>query len=159
MIKVIDCFVKELTKHKDLRGSFVELLRKNDALDNPVQINCSFSKKDVLRGLHITPFSKLVTCLQGRVYDVCVDFRKDSSTYLQYQSVILSPGDNQIHIPANCGHGFMGLEEENIVVYAQEGYYDPATEKLVHFQSINIEWPKGNYILSEKDNKAERWLK
>jgi dTDP-4-dehydrorhamnose 3,5-epimerase len=119
------------------------------------QINCSVSQKNVIRGLHVAPFARLVYCVKGQVFDVVADVRKDSKTYLQYDSVILS-GHNQksIFIPPFCAHGFLAMEDESIVVYAQDSTYDPKVEVSVNHADpkLNIKWPWP--ILSEKDKNA-----
>jgi dTDP-4-dehydrorhamnose 3,5-epimerase len=154
--KVQDSIVIELPRFTDERGFFEELysLRALPKF-SCMQVNCSRSKKNVLRGMHITPFSKLVHCIKGRIFDVAADMRKDSETYLQWHGIELTE-DNQLslYIPRNCAHGFLALEE-SIVVYAQDGLYDPKVESLVHYGSLGIEWPGTDFIVSNKDAKAK----
>lgn len=148
----------------DHRGFFMETYAVNrySQLGIPafVQDNCSFSRKGILRGLHMqTPAQgKLVQVLQGEVFDVAVDMREDSPTYLKYEGVILS-GDNhkQFWIPPGFAHGFYVLSETALFYYKCTEYYNPRTEITVAWNDpkINIEWPlQGEPIISEKDRKG-----
>jgi dTDP-4-dehydrorhamnose 3,5-epimerase len=153
--KVQDSIVVQLPRFNDERGFFEELYSLSKLPNfSCMQVNCSRSKKNVLRGMHIVPFAKLVHCVKGKIFDVVVDMRKDSETHLQWHGVELNE-DNQLslYIPHNCAHGFLALEE-SIVVYAQDGLYDPTTEYSVHYSSLGIEWPGTDFIVSEKDAKA-----
>jgi dTDP-4-dehydrorhamnose 3,5-epimerase len=155
-LSVCDAFSCDGCRYYDHRGYFQELFsQKNLPHFKVAQINCSVSAKNVLRGLHVVPFAKLVFCVKGQVFDVVADVRKDSKSYLKYDSVILSGyNEKAIYIPPNCGHGFLALEEDSIVVYAQDGIYDPTLESIVNYADpqLNIKWPFA--ILSEKDAKA-----
>ncbi|WP_419802550.1 dTDP-4-dehydrorhamnose 3,5-epimerase [Mucilaginibacter sp.] len=125
-----------------------------------VQDNQSFSQKGALRGLHgqANPFAqgKLVRVLQGRVLDVAVDIRKNSSTFGEYVTIELS-GENhkQFWIPPGFLHGFLTLEDDTIFTYKVDNYYDKASEigVLWNDQTINIDWQTdlSNVLLSPKD--------
>jgi len=143
----------------DERGAFHELFhlkRFEDITGNEFnfkQVNHSESKKGVLRGIHVAPFSKIVHCLKGRIFDVTVDLRVNSPTYLKWDYITLTPGW-QTHIPACCGHAFYTLEASTIV-YAQDGVYDKSREIEIRWNDpeLNILWPHFNAppLLSEKD--------
>ena len=125
-----------------------------------VQDNQSFSQKGALRGLHgqANPFAqgKLVRVLQGRVLDVAVDIRKNSSTFGEFVTIELS-GENhkQFWIPPGFLHGFLTLEDDTIFTYKVDNYYDKASEigVLWNDQTINIDWQTdlSNVLLSPKD--------
>ncbi len=125
-----------------------------------VQDNQSFSQKGALRGLHgqANPFAqgKLVRVLQGRVLDVAVDIRKNSSTFGEYVTIELS-GENhkQFWIPPGFLHGFLTLEDDTIFTYKVDNYYDKASEigVLWNDPTINIDWQTdlSNVLLSPKD--------
>jgi len=125
-----------------------------------VQDNQSFSQKGALRGLHgqADPFAqgKLVRVLQGRVLDVAVDIRKNSSTFGQYVTIELS-GENhkQFWIPPGFLHGFITLEDDTIFTYKVTNYYDKASEigVLWNDPTLNIDWETdlSNVLLSPKD--------
>lgn len=153
---VCDSFVCDASRFDDQRGYFQELFSHKEMPSFTVaQINCSLSKLGVLRGLHVAPFGKLVYCVKGKIYDVVADLRKDSKTYLKWYGVKLS-GENHkaLYIPPHCGHGFLSLAEDSLVVYAQDGLYDPSVEKTIRYDDpkLNIKWPLP--ILSPKDVSA-----
>lgn len=127
-----------------------------------VQDNESKSTYGVIRGLHFQkpPFaqSKLVRCVKGKVLDVAVDIRKDSSTYGQHVSVELSEENHrQIFIPKGFAHGFAVLSEIAICQYKCDDFYAPQADGGINIldQSLGINWqiPFDKVILSEKDTK------
>ena len=151
--------------HLDERGCFVEVFNKRTlairgiAFDG-VQDNESISFQGVIRGLHYQTFpfeqAKLVTCVQGAIFDVAVDIRRDSPTFGQYVSAVLTCGNRfQLFIPRGFAHGFCALSENATVSYKCDGYYDPQSEKGVRFDDpdIDIEWPEMEvpYRVSPKD--------
>ena len=114
------------------------------------QINCSFSYKNVFRGIHQATFAKLVSCVSGSIIDFCVDLRPSSPTYLKHFATELSPKNNhQLYIPSYCGHGFLALED-SVVVYAQDDVYCPSKENTHCYKNFDIEVPH-NAIFSLKD--------
>jgi len=127
---------------------------------NFIQDNQSFSRKGVIRGLHlqINPFAqaKLVRVLQGEILDVAVDLRKNSSTYGQHFSVVLS-GENkkQLMVPHGFAHGFSVLSETASVMYKVDQLYDKASERGIRYDdaALNIDWQinRNEVIVSEKD--------
>ncbi len=152
--EVCDALVCEGVRYYDDRGYFQELFsNKYLPCFNVKQINCSVSKKNVIRGLHVVPFAKLVYCIKGKIFDVVADVRKKSKTYLKWYGVELN-GQNALFIPPYCAHGFLAMEDDSVVVYAQDAVYDPAVESSVNYADprINIQWPL--VIASDKDRKA-----
>lgn len=107
-----------------------------------------------MRGSHVTPFSKVISCISGGIIDICVDLRKNSSTYLKYYKIYLNNSKTQIIIPPNCGHAFLSLEENTSVIYMQDGAYNPDLEWSVRYDSpqIGIDWEIDDklFILSDK---------
>ena len=76
--------------------------------------------QNVLRGIHISPYAKLLTCVRGAVYDVVIDVRPDSPTFLQWSAVHLTEENcRQLFIPPHCGHAFYSLQDKTTVVYSQ----------------------------------------
>ena len=149
----------------DNRGYFMETYRQNDFKEagidyNFVQDNQSKSKKGVLRGLHYQktyPQTKLVRVLEGEVFDVAVDLRKDSPTYGKYVGVILS-GENKkmFLVPRGFAHGFLVLSETATFAYKCDDIYHPEDEGGIIWNDpdIDIAWPfKEEILLSEKDKK------
>lgn len=148
---------------KDERGYFFESYNKERfakaGLDmNFVQDNESKSSKGVLRGLHFQrpPFAqgKLVRVIKGSVMDVAVDLRKDSPTYGQWVSHILSEENKEMFwIPEGFAHGFLTLEDETIFSYKCTNVYNKESEGSIIWNDpdINIDWNIEKPILSEKD--------
>lgn len=154
--------VIEPTIFKDDRGYFFESFNDNDFRKNVcnttfVQDNESKSCKGTLRGLHwqLPPFdqSKLVRCVQGAVFDVAVDIRKNSPTFLQWVGVELTAENHkQLFIPRGFAHGFVALADDTIFQYKCDNLYNKASEAALRWDSVGIDWPNmENYILSDKD--------
>ena len=159
----------------DDRGSFFESfnLEKFKAIlaegENFVQDNQSISKKNVLRGLHYQiqhPQGKLVRVVQGSIFDVAVDLRKNSKTFGKSYGVELTDKNNKmLFIPKGCAHGFLSLEDNTVVLYKTTDFWAPSYERTIIWsdEDLKICWPleKLSPILSSKDsiglpfNKAE----
>lgn len=164
--KLKDCVIIEPKVFGDQRGFFLETFQKDRYADlanitlSFVQDNHSRSSKGVLRGLHFQenkPQGKLVRVVRGEVYDVAVDLRQGSSTYGQWEAVILSE-DNKIQfwVPPGFAHGFLVLSETADFEYKCTDYYDPSDEGslLWNDPDLNIPWPINDPELSEKDANA-----
>ena len=151
-----------LVKNKifnDSRGYFKELIKeKNNKVKFPFHV-MSFSKKNVIRGLHIqtkNPQGKFITVMKGKIFDVAVDLRKKSKTYGKYFSKILSAKNSlSIYIPPGFAHGFCALDKENIIVYSCTQYRNARSEMGIKYddKDLNIRWPIRKPILSIKDKK------
>ena len=146
----------------DARGYFQEAFSqaKYRALgidETFVQDNVSYSRKDVLRGMHYdSRMAKLVYVVYGRIYDVVVDNRSDAKTFGRWIAVELSSENHrQVFVPAGFAHGFLTLSDEAIVVYKQTAPYDPALEGGISWRDpqVGIMWPLDGRtpILSPKD--------
>lgn len=149
-----NCFWIEPNIFQDHRGIFSEIFKNSSSepLFKPVQSNYSFSKTGVLRGIHRTPYAKLVTCVKGTVYDVCVDLRADSPTYQQHFGIYLSENVlNSLYIPPFCGHAFLALED-SILIYQQNQEYNPDLDETYCYKNYNIQWPSNITIISKKDS-------
>lgn len=159
-------FIIEPKVWGDERGYFLETYRANryaeHGIPQPmVQDNQSFSRKGVLRGLHVQhPHAqgKLVQVYAGEVFDVAVDIRRGSPTFGQWVGVTLS-GENkrQFWVPPGFAHGFLVTGESALFVYKNTEYYSPATEFSVRWDDpdIGIDWPlDGAPELSRKDSDA-----
>jgi len=162
------CFIITPRVFNDERGHFFESFNQRsfaEAVDsnvNFVQDNQSFSTKGVLRGLHLQKGehaqSKLVRVTQGEVQDIAVDLRKNSATYGQYVSVILSAQNHQqLFIPKGFAHGFLVLSPSAIFQYKCDNYYNKESEGGLHYAdpSINIKWKldESELVVSEKDKE------
>lgn len=154
--------------HGDHRGFFFEAFRANayreaGISEDFVQDNVSFSTKGVLRGLHAqnpTPQGKLVTVLQGEIWDVAVDLRQGSPTFGQWYGQTLSVDNHrQFYLPPGIAHGFVVTGESALVTYKVTSYYDPAGDFSLLWSDpdIGVEWPEvGERHFSQKDLNAPR---
>ncbi len=158
-------WVVESDPFVDERGQFSRVFCQEalaDVLDHRqiVQINHSLTHaKGAVRGLHyqLPPHAemKFVRCLKGEVFDVALDLRKNSSTFLKWFGIQLSESKcNMMVIPEGCAHGFQVLEEESQLIYLHTAMYNPQGEAGIHFDdpSIAIEWPLPPQDLSMRDN-------
>jgi len=151
----------------DARGFFLETWQQNRyaelGIPGPfVQDNLSFSTRGVLRGLHYQqPYAqgKLLSVIQGEVFDVAVDIRRGSPTFGQWTGVTLS-GDNhrQFWVPAGFAHGFCVLSETAYFTYKCTEIYAPQAEGAVAWNDpdIGIDWPLQEVSLSAKDQQSLR---
>ena len=127
-----------------------------------MQDNISKSSYGVLRGLHLQKGeyaqAKLVSCLEGKVFDVAVDLREDSPTFGQWFGIELTPENKlQLYVPRGFGHGFSVLSETAVFSYKCDNFYQKDAEGSVIYNDpeLNIDWklPADAIILSEKDGK------
>jgi dTDP-4-dehydrorhamnose 3,5-epimerase len=124
-----------------------------------MQENHSFSeRKGTIRGLHFQfpPYAetKLVRCIAGEVFDVCVDLRKDSSTFGTWEAVEISEKNKKmVLIPRGCAHGMCTLRDRSEVLYKVDNWYEPRAEGgiLWNDATLNIPWPTKTPVLSKKD--------
>ena len=162
--KLKDLFIIEPEKSEDERGSFYriwdkKIFQENGLNDNLVQISISFNKKKgTLRGMHFQkkPFeeAKIVRCTKGKIFDVVIDLRPESKTFMNWASFELDSNESKIlYIPEGFAHGFLGLEKENIVVYYCSNYRNPKYERVINWndKKLKINWPIKKPILSKKD--------
>lgn len=165
LTQIKGAFLYTFDRHKDERGYFQEVFNASrlETADLGIvqQINLSSSTTDVIRGMHVAPYSKLVTCVHGRIFDVIIDVRENSPTKGNWYGAWLSEHNcRQLLIPAGCGHGFFAESEITTIVYAQNGVYDPSREYAITWKDSEfaIDWPKrSRYILSDKDKSAPTW--
>jgi dTDP-4-dehydrorhamnose 3,5-epimerase len=145
---------------KDKRGFLKETYRKN-ILDNNINFPfdiMSFSKKNVLRGLHMQTNkrsqAKIITVTNGTIFDVAVDLRKNSKTFGKYVGIKISHNDDySFYIPSGFAHGFLCLSKTCTVNYKCSEYRDAKSEVTIDWKDkdLNIKWPISNPILSKKD--------
>ncbi len=159
------CVVIEPRVHGDARGFFYESFNADRfaeaGLDLKfVQTNVSRSEQGVLRGLHYqwpNPQGKLVSVLEGEVYDVAVDIRVGSPTFGQWAAAILS-AENKRHfwVPEGYAHGFAVLSGPATFVYQCTAHYDGAADASIRWNdaTLAIDWPLAKPSLSDKDSRA-----
>ena len=167
-LKIPDIILFEPRVFGDDRGFFFESFNQNNFKDITgitttfVQDNHSKSTKDVLRGLHyqLPPKEqgKLIRAIQGEIFDVVVDIRKDSPTYGQWLGEVLSAGNKkQLWIPPGFAHGFLTLSETAEILYKTTDFYAPESERCIAWNDpeIGIDWPINREpLLSNKDRNG-----
>ena len=162
--KFKDLFIIKNKIFIDNRGYFKELLRENIIKKKFPFIVMSYSKKNVIRGLHLQTQNsqgKFVTAIKGRVFDIAVDLRKNSKTYGKYFSCILSEkNSNSIYIPPGFAHGFQALDKENYIIYNCTKYRNSKSEVSIKYddKNLRIKWPLKRKIVSKKDKDAISFL-
>ncbi len=151
----------------DSRGFFLETFRTDRYRElgidvDFVQDNHSRSQRAAIRAFHfqLQPGqAKLVRAARGAIYDVAVDLRRDSPTYMQHEAFELSDENNlQLFVPVGFAHGFCVTSEVADVTYKVSSYYDPATEQGIAFDDpeLGVEWPIDEPLVSERDRSNPR---
>ena len=163
--QIQDLVIINPTVFEDSRGCFFEAYNKAKFIENGIeyqfiQDNQSFTKRGVIRGLHlqINPFAqaKLVRVLEGEILDVAVDLRKNSATYGQHVSVVLSAQNKkQLMVPHGFAHGFSVLSETASVLYKVDQLYHKDSERGIRYDdsTLAIDWQlkSEEAIVSDKD--------
>lgn len=161
---IAGAWIIESTAFQDNRGAFSRLFcsRELQEIVGPrsiVQINHSMTHSvGAVRGLHFQnpPHAemKMVRCLKGRVFDVAVDLRHGSPSFLKWTAVELTPENHlALVIPEGCAHGFQVLEEDSELLYLHTTFYTPNAEGAVRFDDprIGVNWPLAPTDLSTRD--------
>lgn len=158
-----DVILIEPSVFSDDRGFFMETYKQSEFNNSGIsskfiQDNCSFSTKNVLRGLHYQKIpaaqAKLVTVTAGEIFDVAVDIRHDSSMYGSWVGEILSETNHRmLYIPRGFAHGFCVLSDSAIVTYKVDNEYSPEHDRGIIWNDpeIGIKWLVDRPCLSEKD--------
>lgn len=163
-LRIPGAFRIEPERARDERGHFARTwcVREAEAAGLDLRlVQCSVSvnwRRGTLRGLHYQApphgESKLVRCSRGAMFDVLLDLRKDSPSYLEWDSLELSAENGlQVYIPEGVAHGFQTLEEDTEVVYQMSEFYHPDSARGVRWNdpAFGIKWPLATPILSERD--------
>jgi dTDP-4-dehydrorhamnose 3,5-epimerase len=162
--KLSGSYIIDINTIADDRGWFARYYCKKDfeEIDHQkewVQLNHSFTKnKGSIRGMHyqLPPFSeiKLVRCIHGSVFDVIVDVRKNSATFLQWFGAELSAENKKmIYIPEGFAHGFQTLTDDCELLYHHSEFYTQGAEAGILYNEplIQIEWPTNVNVISKRD--------
>jgi dTDP-4-dehydrorhamnose 3,5-epimerase len=157
-------FIIEAEPFIDDRGAFrrhfcESEFKKNNIVEDITQCNVSENKYAyTLRGFHyqLDPHSegKTLSCLNGSIYDVVVDLRRNSTTYMKWISIELSKANRKsVHIAPGCANAFMTLEDNSLIHYYCSQSYAPDFERGIRFNdpSFNFKWPSEPEVISEKD--------
>ena len=161
--------VVQATPVADHRGEFRRVFCENELSEiignrRIVQANISKTRlTGTVRGLHFQnpPHEemKLVQCLRGRIYDVAVDFRKDSPTFLKWHAEELTPDNHRLLVvPEGCAHGFQTLEPDSELLYLVTAFYTKNAEGGLRYDdpAIGIRWPLKATNISDKDKSLPR---
>ena len=165
-LKINGAFLIHAEPFEDERGIFRRNYCKEEFSQNGIetavkQANISENKfKNTLRGFHyqVSPFGegKTMTILKGRIYDIIVDLRKDSKSYLKWLSLELYPNmRTSFHVPPGCANAFLTLEDDTLVHYYCSKSYNPDAERGIRYNDplFNFKWPiNAPDHISEKDN-------
>ncbi len=157
-------FLVEVKKIEDDRGFFGRAWCANEFKQNGlnpafVQLNTSFShKKGTIRGMHyqVDPYQevKFIRCTRGRIFDVIIDLRPDSPTFMKWVGNELS-ADNyrMVYVPENFAHGFVTMEDNSEVYYPVSQFYTPGAERGLRWNdpAFKIKWPVEISMVSDKD--------
>lgn len=146
---------------KDERGVFVKTFTSDlfiawGLVTHFAEEYFTFSRKNVLRGIHFQlpphEHTKIVYCVNGKVFDVVVDLRKGSPTFGKYNTLVLdSKKSNILYIPAGLGHGFYTISDSVTMMYKVTTLYSPDHDTGILWNSIDIPWPENNPLTSRRD--------
>ena len=162
--EIIGCKLIKLSPFQDDRGTFARVFCSKEFEEQSlkteyVQSNISTNnKRGVLRGMHFQNHPheevKLVRAFKGAIFDVVVDLRKNSKTYLSWFGAELSEANGlMMYVPEGCGHGYLSLTDKSLVHYMVSSYYHPSAESGFMYNDplIKIEWPIPIKSISKKD--------
>jgi dTDP-4-dehydrorhamnose 3,5-epimerase len=167
---LLGAYIIDVELKSDSRGGFArtfcaEEFQAHGLKTGISQCNLSFNNvKGTLRGFHyqISPAAetKLVRCTQGAIYDVIIDMRPDSPTYLNHFAVELSAENRRaLYVPEMFAHAYQTLTDRTEVVYQMSEFYTPGYEKGIHYCDpfFKVEWPLLVTVISEKDASRPFW--
>ena len=167
-------YLIDIEPHFDNRGFFSrgfcrkEMLEKTGIDFEVCQSNVSYNiKKGTIRGMHyqVHPYEeiKIISCVKGAIYDVVLDLRKESDTYLKWLGFELTEDNyKMLVIPKGCAHGYQTLVDNTILNYKVNQFFNPNADSGVCYNDklINIDFPiKENITISEKDKNHKAWRK
>jgi dTDP-4-dehydrorhamnose 3,5-epimerase len=146
---------------RDARGAFVKTFHEDRFAEIGLRTDWreeyfSTSAKHVIRGMHfqVPPqeHAKLVFCVHGRVLDVVLDLRQDSSTFGTARSVELTPENGfGLYVPVGCAHGFLSLADDSVMYYKVTSVHSPEHDAGIAYDSFGFDWPVSEPILSDRD--------
>jgi dTDP-4-dehydrorhamnose 3,5-epimerase len=161
---VIGARVIDPSPHTDARGRFFRAWCQREFIDNgidftPVQANMAVStRKGTMRGLHYqvppAPEAKLVRCTAGEIFDVVVDLRPQSATYLRWFGTYLSAANGRmLFVPEGCAHGCVSMQDDTEIYYLTSAFYTPQAARGIRYDdpAIGITWPVPITMVSEQD--------
>lgn len=169
-LSVAGSYLVEPEPVEDARGFFARTFCSDEFAHhglNPALVQCSVSynrRAGTLRGMHYQQpphaEAKLVRCTAGAIYDVVLDLRPDSPSYLRWDARELGADNRRaVYIPEGCAHGFLTLADASEVFYQMSAPYHPAAAAGVRWDdpAFSIEWPAADIIISERDGNFAPW--
>jgi dTDP-4-dehydrorhamnose 3,5-epimerase len=163
--------INDIEPHRDNRGFFARAFCKEEFAKNNLEseiIQCNLShniQKGTLRGMHyqIPPHEeiKMVRCTKGTIFDVAVDLRENSPTYLKWRGFeIRADNYSMLYIPRGCAHGYQTLEDDTTVFYMVTEPFHPESERGIRWNdpTITIKWPLPVSFISDKDNNYSDFI-
>ena len=170
--KLEGAFIIDIQKIGDDRGYFGRAYCRKEFMENGlmsemVQTNVSFNKiKGTLRGFHyqVSPHeeAKLVRCTSGAIYDVIIDLRPDSLTYMKWFGIELTEGNSKmLYVPEKFAHAFITLGDNTAVTYQVSQFYTPGAEAGIRWNDTDfgVQWPVEPKLISEKDRQWPDFIK
>lgn len=170
-LSVMGAFAVSLEPRGDERGFFARMFCRDEmaaaGLEPEIsQVNNSLSRdRGTLRGLHYqvgdAAETKLVRAVRGGVFDVAVDLRPDSPTYLQWSGIEVTAENRQmLYVPRGCAHGILTLEDDTELIYLASHHYVPEAERGARWNdpAFDIAWPLEPHVISEKDANWPDWV-
>jgi dTDP-4-dehydrorhamnose 3,5-epimerase len=166
--KLKGAFIIQIEKKEDSRGFFarswdVKEFEQNVSNSNLVQCNISYNnKKGTIRGMHYqknpNEEAKLIRCTKGKIYDVIIDLRPNSTAYKQWEAFELSSDNYKlVYVPEGFAHGFQTLEDNTEIFYQHSQFYSLKDEAGIRWNDpkFNITWPLNISEISNKDNNIK----
>ena len=163
--KIRGAFIVLNQLKEDSRGSFFKLFNADDFRTKNLEFKSdeifyNISNKNVIRGMHFqTPpndHSKIIHCVSGEVIDVFLDLRRNSPTYLNFDTHQLKEDDGKaIFLPKGVAHGFQSLKNKSIVLYSVSSVYNKSFDQGILWNSFGYEWPCKSPVLSKRDKSFE----
>lgn len=151
---------KDIIFSEDIRGTFKKVYDSDQLfqLNTIKEVFISKSIKNTLRGMHYQtePYAlnKIVICLEGKILDVIVNIDKKDKRFGEVSYIELIENES-IFVPSNFAHGFYCIEHST-VMYLTDNYYSKETENGILWNSIDFDWPKINFIISERDKSFNK---
>jgi len=160
-----DIWVIDPEPREDGRGRFQRVwcakeFAQHGLSFSPVQANTGYSlRRGTVRGMHFQQEpaveAKLVYCTRGAMFDVVLDLRPESSSYLKWFGVELTPENaRMIFVPEGCAHGYQSLEDRTEMYYMTSAFYEPSLARGVRYDdpAFGIQWPLAAIVISEQDH-------
>lgn len=164
-------FLIEPEPFVDKRGMFRRLFCQAEFAQHGIKLDVRQSNlsenrwRHTLRGFHYQnpPYGegKLLTCLRGEIYDIVVDLRTNSETYLAWISVELNEKNRLcLYVPPDCANAYLTLEDNTAILYYHSEFYKPCFESGIHYDDpfFNFHWPASPKVISEKDKSYPRFV-